>query len=626
MKQLFRLENRRGLIAVILLFILINLLAAVSLRTARLDLTEQKLHTLTEGTRNILHNLDKPLTLQFYWSKQVGNDLPGLKIYADRVLDLLNEYALHADGKLILETVDPEPFSDAEDDAVKYGLQGVPVDGRSGQTLYFGLVGKSDDGTSKTIPFFQPERESFLEYDVSELVTTLATPQKIVLGLLSALDMDGRNGANPFAPSEPWMIVDQLQQRFDLRPLDRESVSIPDEVTVLMVVYPEGLDDSTLYAIDQFVLRGGRLLLFADPLSETLRGQAPQGAPEENPTLVRLLKTWGVELHPDAIAGDPQLAQRVQVSGGLRPQVMEYLPWMALQQEQFNPDEVVTSQLGQINLACAGVLTPLDDAKTDFVPLISTSEAAGIISRPLLSYGANPAQLLADHHPGGKPLTLAARLSGPTESAFDAAPALPEGVEGQRDAHLVKAQDDIQVVIVSDADLLEDRFWVQVNNFFGQRLAVPTAANADFAINVIEQLGGNSDLISVRSRGSAARPFELVSEIRRRAEQQYRVKEQELTRNLQQTEAKLNELQRQRQDAASATLTPEQEKEVQKFVDEKVKTRKKLREVQYGLRHEIDDLNAMLKLFNIAFMPMFISLVAFVAWLIRRSRGRSFSL
>jgi len=624
------LFSRSGLLGALLLFLLLNVAVSPLLRGLRLDLTEQRLNTLSSGTRHILAGIDKPLTLKFFLSREQIKQVPGLESFAERVATLLDEYANLADGRLTIEQIDPEPFSEAEDEAVQFGLRGVQITA-GGDSIYFGLVGELD-GRRKVIPFFQPERERFLEYDLSQLLYQLAHPKKLVVGLLSGAPIDGgfTPGPNP-RMRRPWLILDQLRRQFEIRTLPRTAEPITDDVDLLMLVHPAGLDAGTLYAVDQYLLRGGRALVFADPLSEAAAEGNPAGAISSNPDFERMLASWGVEMEPGKVVGDLPQSHKVNYQGRLRTMQINYLPWLNIGRDSLADDDVITSRLGNLNLATAGALRPLKGAKTTFSPLIKSSDQAMLIDAAKIAFAPNPARLLADFKPAGKPFVLAARIDGEIVSAFP--DGRPKAGEKQESAdkekktaaeHLATSKGPVHLVVIADSDLLQDRFWVQATNVFGGSLAIPISANADLAANAIESLGGSPDLISVRSRGSYQRPFTLVAELQRKAEMRFRAKEQELTNKLRETETKLNELQRGRDDSGATTLTAEQQRELDRFLAEKVKFRKQLRAVQYQLRAEIDNLEAMLKVFNILFVPGLIALIAFVAWVIRRARGREY--
>lgn len=605
-----------GLLIGLALFVAVNILSNTTLKSLRLDLTENSLYTLSEGTKNILANLDEPITLRFYLSEKLATQLPGINSYASRVKELLQEYQRYAGNKLRLEIIDPEPFSEQEDRAVAYGLQGVPLDD-SNTTFYFGLVGTNAIDTEETITFFQPDRESFLEYDVSKLVYKLANPKQPVMGIMSSLPIQG--SSSPFMQNaeQSLMIVDQLRQLFEVRTVDTTATTIDSDIDVLMLVHPKELTDSTLYAIDQFILSGGRAMIFVDPYSETdTPPQNPQNplanmnAPR-NSDLAKLFEQWGVELMQDKVIGDMNLAQRVQIRKGSRAVVIDYPVYMDLNSPTlFSSDDIVTGDLGNVNVATAGSLTHKEGASTDMIPLMVTSEQAMAIDSSKLGMFADPEAMVKEFKPEQQ-FTLAARITGQVKTAFpDGKPVTEEEETETIDEdtpHLTESKDSINVIVVADTDLLQDQFWVQVQNFLGQRIAIPLASNGDFVTNSIESLMGNNDLISVRSRGNFTRPFTKVAEIQKVAEQRFREKEQELQARLEQTEQKLLELQNQKQGDSALLLSAEQRQEIDGFRQQKVQIRKELRDVQHQLRKDIEALESQMKFVNIGLIPLFIA-------------------
>jgi ABC-type uncharacterized transport system involved in gliding motility auxiliary subunit len=622
-----------GLAVALVLFFAVNMASSALLRGARLDLTENGLYTLSEGTENILATMDEEVTLRFYFSRSLATDYPDLKRYAQRVVELLEEYTSRAGARLRLFVSDPEPFSEEEDRAVAYGMQGVPVNA-AGELLYFGLSGTNSTDEEEVIPFFQVRREEFLEYDLTKLIYNLAFPEKKVVGLLSTLPIEGGpfNPMNPRAIPVPWLIVDQIRQAFEVRTLRATATEIPAEVDILMLVHPQGLSPQLLYSIDQFVLGGGRLLAFVDPHCEAQ--QVPQDPNNQLAALTAdrtsdlgpLLAAWGVELAEQKVVGDRLNAQRVVMGN----QPVEYVAWLRLGEGEVNSDDPVTSNLTkEINMATAGALRALPGASTSFTPIIETSSESMEIDRLQVALQPNPTSLLESFLPGGSPLTVAARVSGPATSAYPDGP--PEGAPESEDApaeeeavpHRAASEQDINVVLIADADMLEDRWWVNVQNFFGNRIAIPSANNADLVINVLDNLSGSNDLISLRSRARFNRPFDRVAEIRRVAEDRFRNKEQELEQRLRETEEKINELQSQKEGGVSAIiLSPEQQAEIEAFRAERLDTRKELREVKHQLKKDIERLGSQLKLLNIFVLPLVLpALIALLAMM--RSRARS---
>ncbi|MDF1526880.1 MAG: Gldg family protein [bacterium] len=611
-----------GLLAAVILFIAVNLTAGPVLRWARVDLTQGDLHSLSDGTINILQKLGNTITLKLFWSEEAAADLPGLKVFARRVKETLQEYEARAGGKIKLTIVDPKPFSEEEDEAVGFGLQGVSVQ-EGGDNLYFGLAATSEDGRSLIIPFIQADREIFFEYDISQMIHTLANPEKVKVGLLSALPISGGpTPQNPFQAQVPWVISDQLNRQFDVEVILSEKV-IPEDVDVLMVVHPHGLSDSALYAADQFVLRGGRALVFADPVSEFESGSRPGAGLSEEGTVDKLLAAWGLAMESGRVVGDMTVSQRVSYRDDNQVKTVNYLPWLALREDLINREEVTTAQLDNLNLASAGSLTQTEDARTSLTPLLSSSTRSMLLDGSYLVFRPDPAKLLSEFSPSGVSFTLAARIKGPAATAFPDGPPADENAgeeKKQLGEHLTKSADDINVVVVADSDLLQDRFWVEVQDFFGQRLALPMADNANLVINLLDQLGGSSDLIGIRSRASTFRPFELFDRVSQDADLKYRVKEQELVSRLKEAERKLNELQSQRQDSESPEFTPEQEEELENFRQEKVKVRRELRNVQFELRRDIERLQAWIKFINIGLVPLLLVIFAVGSWAVRRRK------
>ncbi|WP_043306965.1 Gldg family protein [Pseudomonas sp. ML96] len=600
-----------GLLLIAVAFLAFNMLSAIGLGGARLDLTEQKLYTISEGTERILGELDEPINLYFFYSDKAARDLPVLRNYAVRVEEMLKAYEREANGKIKLHVVDPEPFSEDEDKAAGFGLQAVPAN-QTGEQIYFGLAGTNAVDDKQVIPFFPLDQEEFLEYQLSQLVQGLAKPERPVIGLLSGLQLNGGFDMMARQPMAPWMVMEEVRQLFKIDSLKAGIDKIPDEVSVLLLVHPKSLPQPTLYAIDQFVLRGGKLLVFVDPLSEA--DNAPPMMPGDDQgkasDLEPLFKAWGLRMVPDKVLGDGSYALSVSMGQGQR--AARHAAWLALPQRAMNQDDVATSGLESINIATAGILEPIEGAKTQFVPLLQSSEYAMPFDAARFATLANPEELIRDLEPTGERYAIAARISGPAQSAF------PEGIEGQKDG--LKSADNINVIAVADTDLLTDRMWVQVQDFFGQRVPQPFADNAGFAINALDNLSGSDALISVRSRGRFSRPFEVVEALQREAEAQFRVKEEDLQKRLAETDQKLASLQQ--QDPSKALeLTPEQQAAVQQFIAEKLRIRKELREVRFQLNAQIEDLGRTLKLANILAVPLLLTLGVLALWLWRRRKA-----
>ncbi len=599
---------------------------------ARLDLTEQKLYTLSEGTRNILAQLEQPVELELYFSQKASADLVKVRAYQQRVRELLDEYVMLAGGKLSLKVIDPAPFSEEEDQATAYGLQAVPVS-VSGDNLYFGLVAKArlpqaaenqssdekaaDAGKEQVaqLPFLQPDREAFLEYEITQLIYQVQQSKPVVIGLLSGLDV--RGGFNPQTgrPAPAWMAIDQLDGPYELRSLTAGLDHIDDDIDLLLLVQPPELTDSALYAIDQFALKGGRVLAFLDPVAETapnggLMGMGDSGSAS---SLNKLLQNWGVGWNPDQVVLDAANALVVNQGPGRPP--LRHFGLLALHPESLNADDVVTAQLEAINLSSVGHFTALENALSSIEPWLYSSTEAMLTDANRLRMGGDLMALQRDFVPANEEFNLAVRVQGKADSAF------PDGVDGVKaDTHLASTE-RLAVTLVADTDVLSDRLWVQVQNFFGQRIASPWADNGALLVNLADHLGGSADLISLRARGQYNRPFERVNTLRRDAEQQFLASEQRLQQELEETEQQLSALQDQRDgDNGVLTLSAEQQAALEQFQQKKIEIRKELRNVQHELDKDIEALGMRLKVLNIFVLPLLFTLLLWglVAWQRRR--------
>ncbi len=633
-----RFTSLAGLLILLVLFFAVNILAAAMLRSTRLDLTQEKLFTLTEGSRNIAKAIDEPIRLYLYFSRSLATGRPSLQQYGQRVQELLEEYVRIAGGKIVLEVIDPEPFSEAEDQAVQAGVVGVPLGGGQG-SLYFGLLGTNALDGREVIPFLDPGQEQFLEYEISRMIYSLTNPARKVVGVISSLPIDG-GPPNPalgqMQPQRPWLIMDEIRRLFDVRVLGPGEVKeIPEDIDVLLVVHPKELPVQTEYAIDQFVLGGGNAIIFVDPLCESdippQMMQNPMAALQvrRNSDLPTLFSAWGLTLEPGKVACDRTYAQQVISQASGRREPVSYVGWLALDGEAMDRDDAVTGRLGTINLATAGALQDQTQDGTTWTPLLVTSTDSMLIDADRFALMADPKTLLNDFLASGEQFTLAGRLSGTLDTAFPDGPPEAKGTEEKPDeeggaAHRSESVGPVSVIVVADVDMLTDRFWVREETLFGQiRLGNRKIAdNGDFLINALDNMAGSNDLISVRARGQANRPFELVDSIRRDSEQRYLAEEKQLQDRLQETEQKLNDLQRQRPDQGQLILTAEQQAEVERFNQERIETRKQLRNVQLNLRKDIESLGTRLKVINIGLMPLILAVLAIGVGLYRMHRRK----
>jgi ABC-type uncharacterized transport system involved in gliding motility auxiliary subunit len=607
------------------LFLGVVMLSNVGLRGMRLDLTQNRLYTLSGGTQQVVRDLKEPVNLYFYFSRDIAaKQSPLILPYAARVREFLEEIAARAGGKIRLHVVDPQPFSDDEDRAAEFGLQALPA-GNGNDSLYFGLAGTNSTDGRSSIPSFQADREEFLEYDVAKLIQDLGTPKKPVIGLLSSIGLQGQFNPQTGQMGEPWPIYTQLQQLFNLRNLNSDLDHIDKDVDVLMLVHPKQLAPKTLYAIDQFVMRGGRMLLMVDPdAGADLSGQVP-GNPlagamaNHSSDLQPLLAAWGVDYDATKVIGD--LGRGLEVRTGPTGGPVRHIGILGLRRADMDPKDVLTSSLESINLATVGSLSQRAGAKTAFEPLLMSSTSAEPLPAVRFNGLVDPSTLRDGFKSTGTRYTIAARITGPVDSAYPNGP--PPDLKpaaGPPIAHLTKSTTPANIVVIADTDLLMDYLWVQQRQFLGQRIAQAFANNGDLIANILDNLSGSSALISIRGRASFSRPFERIDALKRQADERLRAKAMELQSELQQTESKLTELQSKRNDQSSIMLSPEQEAELKRFTAEKTRVRKELRETQRGLDVDINRLGSELKVINIAIAPLIVAVAGVLILSMRRRR------
>ena len=612
-----------GLIALAVLFLGVVMLSNVGLRGVRLDLTQNKLYTLSKGTQQVLGDLKEPVNLYFYFSRDAAaKQSPLLMPYAARVREFLEEVSARAGGKIHLQVIDPQPFSDDEDRAAEFGLQSLHP---GGEALYFGLAGTNSTDGRSAIPTFTADREEFLEYDVAKLIQELGAPKKPVIGLLSSIGVQGQFNPQTGQMGEPWPIYTQLQQLFAVRTLTADLDHIDKDVDVLMLIHPKQLAPKTLYAIDQFVMRGGRMLLLVDPnAGADLSGQDPRNPlaaamANHSSDLQPLLTTWGVDYDATKVIGD--LGRGLEVRANTSTAPIRHIGILGLRHGDMDPKDVVTASLESINLATVGSLAARPGAKTTFEPLLLSSASAEPLPAQRFNALADPAALRDGFKSTGVRYTIAARITGPVESAYpNGPPGDQKPAPGPPIAHLAKSTTPANIVVIADTDLLMDYLWVQTRELLGQRIAQAFANNGDLIANILDNLSGSSALISVRGRASFSRPFERIEALKRQADDRLRAKALELQTELQQTESKLTDLQAKRNDQSSLMLSPEQEAELKRFTAEKTRVRKELRETERGLDVDINRLGSRLKVINIAIAPLIVAVAGVVILSLRRRR------
>lgn len=608
----------------------INLIASETFGGWKADLTQDKLFSISPGSVTVLKAMDEPIKARLYFSKKLGELSATYKSYYDRVRTLLEEFSRISGGKLELEILDPEPFSDAEDRAVAAGLNGQRVNAE-GEMAYFGLTASNSTDNQQVIGFFNPNRENFVEYDITKLIHGLSNPKKRIVGLMSSLPLDG--GQNPMTQQQtpPWMIMGQIREFFDVETLEQNVTEIPARIDVLLVAQPTTLTPQAAYAIDQYTLKGGKLLVLIDPMAEAAQFEMMQKQGEGRAELAKLLKTWGVGFNPKETAADIRHARRVQFGRGGDGMVTEYVAWLALDKTNIDQRDVLSGGIDNLNLASVGVLTPESGASTTVTPILTTSPDAMVIPTEKVGMSADPAALLRNYVPGGKPLMLAARIAGEAKTMFpNGAPKDEVKKDDAAKPDAAKPADTkpgpghvasghVNTVVIADTDIMADRFWVESREMLGQDFVMPSAGNGAFIVGALENLTGSDAMIALRGRGIKERTFTLVEDLRRDAERKFREQEEMLTAKLKSVEQELEKLQTTSAAGGKVIASDKEREAVEAFTNQMLDTRRELRKVKLALSQSIDSLDGWLKFANIALVPLLIA-AGGVGWTLWRSR------
>jgi ABC-type uncharacterized transport system involved in gliding motility auxiliary subunit len=585
----------------------------------RIDFTADKSFTLSAGTRAILKKLDTPVQARLYVS-QKEKDMPVvLKDYAGRVQDLLEEYRQVSGGKIQIAKLDPEPDSDAEDSARLDGLE--PQMLQNGGSIYFGLVLSMLD--QKVVVPLALDHERLLEYDLSRAVSLVMNPTKPVIGVMSALPIFG--GTDPMMamrggpPQEPAIFLGELKQAFDVKQVEMTADKIDDGINLLLIDHPKDISETTEYAIDQFLMRGGKLIAFIDPAPVFDKSQAQQNPmfgnmPGGKSSLDTLMKAWGLTMDGGKVVAD--MTYKTQNQNGDAPTVLR------LTADAMNKDDVVTSQIDDLVMLLAGAITgkPVDGL-TETV-LIKTSTTSQLVDGFMAAMGGE--NVVKDFKPSGVDYALAVQLSGKFKTAF---PNGKPAAKGETNSpapsaeSLKESKSETQVVLVADTDMLNDQIVAQVQNFFGQKVITPRFGNLTFVQSLVEKLSGDSNLISVRSRATVNRPFTLVQKMEAAAQEEYRGKIKTLTDSQQEIERKLTELVQQKGGTGQQViLPPEQQKEIENFRKQQVETSKHLKQIRKEFRQDIDSLQNRLKAINLLAMPAAVALCGVTIAVFKRKR------
>ena len=612
-----------GLVVLVLVFVPLIVTASRWLHASRIDLTADQLYTLTPGTLQIVDKLQRPLRLTLYFSQHATRDLPQLRSYEQRVREMLQEMVARSHGQIHLRVIDPVPYSDDEASAEGAGL--IAANGGSnGERVFFGLAGSAmPKGTENedeedrapekvlSIAFFDPSREAFLEYDIAKLLFELNQSDKPSIGVISSLPVEGA----PALGEQPWAVMQQLDQLFKIKTLDASELKHVDaKLKVLLLIHPKQLPVAAQYAIDQYVMDGGHLVVFVDPdaeLDSTPLNSTPlksdgSGLPAHASNLPRLFAAWGVRYDPNQVVLDRSRSLQIELAGNS----LNHPAMLGLGEQELNRDDPVTASLKRINVSTIGHFDLTPTASTRLIPLLQSSADAELVpTQQVMDASSDPARLLQDYKADDAHYVLAARLRGTFVSAF------PE--DAGKPGYRGRSAPNAEVVLVADTDLLSDRLWVEPPTMLGQMIRI-FANNGDFITNLVDNLNGSSALLSIRARSTSQRPFTRVQALRNVADEKFLQKEQELEKELADTRRRLDELQPAKGTHPS-TITPEQRREIEQFRQRQLAINKELRDVQHQLNAEIDALGLRLKVINIVLVPALLVLIGLLyGW--RRTR------
>lgn len=602
--------------------ILVMINAMTGLVNFRIDLTENRIYTLSDSSKKILSDLNEPVTIRFYFSRS-NNHMPvPLKNFATRVDDLLTEYKQAGRGNIHIEKFDPEPFSDAEDSAIMDGVASQQLN--TGDKIFLG-ISVSCGKKTVAIPFISPNNENLLEYKITTAITEVFRIHKPAIGVMSALPVAGGPPTQEmikkgmFQMMKPWLIVSELKKNFDIINIPINTDNIGDNIDLLFIIHPAGITDQTQFAIDQFILKGGNVVAFLDPMSFYAATMEKAGQGEKGRTsssLDKLLKAWNIEFSTDTTVADAVFARKIRT----KLQELNYLTVLDISKEGIVKDDVTTSQLNALTMVFAGSFSgaPPENLKKE-VLLHTTADSCKLSSL----MANNPQLCFRNFKADEKVYDVAIRLSGKFKTAF------PEGLKKKEEnadkkekISIKEAVQNSAVILVADSDMIYDEICVQIQQVFKQQVIIPINDNLNFAQNIADSMCGDNNLIGIRCRPVVYRPFEHVKKMQADAEKDYKEKILELEIELRATQDKLNSIQRKRTDAnRTKVLSAEQQQEMENFKKQQVVIRKELKNVQKQFRKKIDALENKLKWFNIALMPLCIIIFGIGIAIYRKHRN-----
>lgn len=620
------------------LYLLINMLVSLFAPSVRMDFTENRLFTLSDGAKKTLAKIEETIELHFFFSEKLSRDVPGFATYGQRVSDLLDEMTAKSNGKIKLYRYNPKQYSVEEEQANIFGIQPIPIEEE--QVGYFGLAGKrllADD--VKLIEFFHQDREAHLEYDITRLIHSLSKNKRDVIGVMSSLPIMGDIRAQMSGiPMIPWSILAQLRSNFDLINLPEMIDDLPESINTMIVVHPRSMNERAIYEFEQFLFHGGKAIVFIDPKAESDRNVAPDETSSSSNALKKLFDVWGLEIPEDQLVADRSMALRINAGTAIKPIPAEYIMWLGISPKYIMQDDPVTNQLQTLNFATSGYIKYGKDTVLKVKPLIKSSKNSGLILAPdIAGTQPNVIGLLESFTPDNKEYVLAAKLTGNVTTAFpDGSPPRTVAKSQEELKHkknrpqLMHPIKPINVILIADSDLLQDRFWLIKQQFYGRSVEQQISGNGQFIMNAIENLTGSDELLELRARGGSVRPFEKIEQIKLLTQIKLQDKQRELQNKLKQAQSRINELKgveavknaRTGELEIKITLTVEQRNEIESMRGEMLEIRKQLRDVQFKLNADVVALENWLQFINIGLVAILILIFAFLTGLFRSIKHR----
>jgi ABC-type uncharacterized transport system involved in gliding motility auxiliary subunit len=606
-------------VLVLVILVVVNILFART--TLRWDATADNLYSLSEGTRTILAELDQDVVVKVFYSKHVVNMPSNIKTFAQRVIDFLSEYEHYSKGRLSVEVYDPQPDSEEEDWAIKYGMKGISLP--TGENVYLGLVALAADQEA-AMPFIDPTQEVRLEYDLTRIIARVQTADRMKIAVFSGLPVFGRPDmgmgmGGGQSGTQPWFFIQELQKTYDLIQVQPDAQTIDPAANLLVLFHPKNMSDTLAFAVDQYILGGGNAIVFADPLS--LMDDPRMGAGGSIPE--KLFKAWGISMPEGKAVADYTYATRLRNRNN---QVETNPMWLSTRAGAFNTDNLITANLESMLMPVAGAIETLPDTPTTVEPLVQTSPNNEMVDA--FSHNLDVAALRRDFKPSGTVRNLAVRISGTFKTAFADGKPAAEANADKTESAIQAPQEPLKegkgasvIVVVADSDMLYDGYYLSQQNFLGFNISNIFNDNLNFLLNTSEMLTGNPALISIRSRGTFERPFTRVQELERKAQDRWLDQEQALVRQVEETNEKLKMLEQQKDASQRAILSEEQEKEIARFQEEKLKVNKELKVVRRNLRADIEQLGAMVKFINIFLVPLLIGIGGIIFAFTRRRKA-----